>query len=163
MAPADKIRVLSPVLSRHPGLLLNGFAKLFGADLESRLEPLGLKTRHLVVLQILSEEEHPSQARVGARLRMDRTTMVNTIDELEELGFAARKDFPGDRRAYGLEPTPRGRKVLAAGLKEVGKAEEKYFVSLASRDKEELRRLLMSLMQRVENPTPDGKKKGNKS
>ena len=163
MTPVKKIRVLSPVLSQHSGLMLSGCAKLLWADLDSRLHSLGLKTRHLVVLQILLEGEHPSQAEVGDRLRMDRTTMVNTIDELEKLGFAARKDFPGDRRAYGLEPTPQGKKALSAGLKEVTRAEEKYFSPLNSREKEELRVLLARLMKGAENPPPEKEKKGNKT
>ena len=141
--------------------MLSGYAKLLGADLDSRLQSLGIKTRHLVVLQILLEEEHPSQAKVGERLHMDRTTMVNTIDELEKLGFAARKDFPGDRRAHGLEPTSQGKKALAAGLKEVAKAEEKYFTPLNAREREELRVLLARLMKGTENPQPDKDKKGN--
>ena len=42
-------------------------------------------------------------------MRVDRTTMVAIVDELEAAGFVDRQRNPEDRRAYALEATDAGR------------------------------------------------------
>jgi DNA-binding MarR family transcriptional regulator len=136
----------SPILAERPGLLLRGAARHFSCGFTHVLERLGIKTQHLVVLQILSEEEHPTQARVGMRLRMDRTTMVKTIDDLERLGLAVRTDNPRDRRAYGLELTAKGRRTLFRGMREVRRAEDVFFHPLTPAERRLLKGLLFRLI-----------------
>jgi DNA-binding MarR family transcriptional regulator len=47
-----------------------------------------------------SERGSLSQQAIGERLRIDRTTMVALIDDLERGGYVKRERNPHDRRAY---------------------------------------------------------------
>jgi DNA-binding MarR family transcriptional regulator len=42
-------------------------------------------------------------------LRIDRTTMVALLDDLEAKGYVARQRHPHDRRAFLVHPTDSGR------------------------------------------------------
>jgi MarR family transcriptional regulator, transcriptional regulator for hemolysin len=46
---------------------------------------------------------------------LDKTTMVVTLDELEEAGYAVRRPSRADRRARVVEVTEEGRRLVAAG------------------------------------------------
>jgi MarR family transcriptional regulator, transcriptional regulator for hemolysin len=46
---------------------------------------------------------------------LDKTTMVVTLDELEEAGYAERRPSPADRRARIVVVTDEGRGMVAAG------------------------------------------------
>ena len=46
---------------------------------------------------------------------LDKTTMVVTLDELEEAGYAERRPSPADRRARIVAVTKAGARIAAAG------------------------------------------------
>jgi MarR family transcriptional regulator, transcriptional regulator for hemolysin len=46
---------------------------------------------------------------------LDKTTMVVTLDELEQAGYAERRPSPADRRARVVVVTDEGQKLVAAG------------------------------------------------
>ncbi len=46
---------------------------------------------------------------------LDKTTMVVTLDELEEAGYAERRPSPADRRARTVAVTEAGARIAAAG------------------------------------------------
>jgi MarR family transcriptional regulator, transcriptional regulator for hemolysin len=46
---------------------------------------------------------------------LDKTTMVVTLDELEQAGYAERRPSPTDRRARVVVVTDEGEKLVAAG------------------------------------------------
>jgi MarR family transcriptional regulator, transcriptional regulator for hemolysin len=46
---------------------------------------------------------------------LDKTTMVVTLDELEEAGLAQRRPSPADRRARIVVVTEEGKRVVATG------------------------------------------------
>jgi DNA-binding MarR family transcriptional regulator len=56
-----------------------------------------------------------TQAQVAEQSRLDKTTMVVTVDELEKAGLAERVPSPTDRRARIIQVTPEGRRIVAAG------------------------------------------------
>ncbi|WP_127358093.1 MarR family winged helix-turn-helix transcriptional regulator [Actinacidiphila soli] len=56
-----------------------------------------------------------TQAQVAELSRLDKTTMVVTVDELEKAGLAERVPSPTDRRARIIRVTEEGRKTVEAG------------------------------------------------
>jgi MarR family transcriptional regulator, transcriptional regulator for hemolysin len=46
---------------------------------------------------------------------LDKTTMLNTLDELERAGYAERKPSPADRRVRIVTVTPAGAALVATG------------------------------------------------
>src|ERR671934_1029126 len=75
------------------------------------LEPLGLTVKHYGLLTLLVHEGPVSQGRLGHGMKIDRTTMVALIDDLERAGHVDRTRNPEDRRAYALAATAAGKRV----------------------------------------------------
>jgi DNA-binding MarR family transcriptional regulator len=123
-------------------------ARLAGDLLAEALAPLGLRVRHFGVLSALAEGGPASQQALGRRLDIDRTTMVATVDQLEQLGLVARKPDSSDRRAYRVELTARGRTTLVRLTGAVAAAERALLVPLASKEQETLRSLLRKVAAR---------------
>lgn len=73
-----------------------------------RLAPLGLTVQLCGVLIRLAEGPL-SQHELGQQLGIDRTTVVELIDELERKRYVERRRNPADRRSYLLTLTARGR------------------------------------------------------
>src|SRR5437870_3874037 len=75
-----------------------------------RLAPMGLTVQLCGVLNRLAVGPI-SQHQLSEQLGIDRTTMVELIDDLESKGVVVRQRNPADRRAYSIRLTPKGRMV----------------------------------------------------
>jgi DNA-binding MarR family transcriptional regulator len=83
-------------------------------ELASAFEPLGITPRSHAVLAAAMTGAH-TQKQLAEIVGLDKTTMVVTLDELEDAGLARRVPAPSDRRARVVEVTKAGaRKVAAA-------------------------------------------------
>src|SRR5882724_12003222 len=90
--PAAALKIMGFLLNR-PAFELHDITR-------SALRPLGLIPPDLGILSNLDSSGPQSQGVLGDRLKIDRTTMVGRIDELEEHGLVKRESHPKDRRAY---------------------------------------------------------------
>jgi DNA-binding MarR family transcriptional regulator len=141
-APA---RIPDAILDRV-GFLLNRSALKMTEIALKALEPLSLTGKHLGVLMTLKEAGALPQQEIGKCLQVDRTTMVQIVDDLERLGLVERKENPEDRRAYSLGPTTKGREALTKGLQSATAAEREFLGSLSAKDQKELVRILKQLV-----------------
>jgi DNA-binding MarR family transcriptional regulator len=133
-------------MSDRLGFLL-GRAHLAHREIaEAALAPLGLGPRQFGALSILADEGPLSQQRLGARMGVDRTTMVALVDGLERSGLVERERNPEDRRAYALKATPRGRRVLERATAEAEQAEAEFLARIPARDARQLKRILRRLI-----------------
>ena len=105
---------------------------------------VGVKAYGLMTV-LAALDEPPSQQELGSLMRVDRTTMVQTIDPLEELGYVARTPNPRDRRERLLSLTPEGREALRQGRAVVRRFEREFLEPLSTDERDELRRLLRVL------------------
>ena len=80
-------------------------------ELMAQLESIGLSTRTHQVL-IAAADGGRTQSDLVRAVGLDKTTMVVTVDELEQAGLAERRPSPTDRRARVIELTPAGRRKL---------------------------------------------------
>ena len=78
-------------------------------------------------------------------MRVDRTTMVAIVDELEAAGLVDRQRNPEDRRAYALVATDAGREWLAEKRGALMAAQEDLLSVLSAAE----RRALISSLQRL--------------
>ena len=120
---------------------------------EKALAPLRLSGKELGALSILVEEGPVSQQRLGERQGVDRTTMVAVVDELESSGFVERRRDPRDRRAYSLQATPNGRRVLQRAAEATEQAEDEFLARLSAADRRRLKELLLALVERSARST----------
>ena len=60
------------------------------------MEPFGINGRDLAVLSTVASEEPLSQLEVAARLGVDRTSIGDLLDSLEDRGLVERRRSPED-------------------------------------------------------------------
>ena len=86
-----------------------------------------------------------SQHDLGDQLGIDRTTMVELIDDLERQGAVARHRNPADRRSYALGLTARGKALQKRAAKAFDDVTDEVFASLKPAE----RKLLGDMLRRV--------------
>jgi DNA-binding MarR family transcriptional regulator len=135
-----------PVLADRLGYLLGQAHLAHRRVAESELAALGLRAKEFGALSVLATEGPMSQQRLGEAMRIDRTTMVAVADALERKRLVERKRNPDDRRAYVLQPTAQGRRVLTGATKAAKRAEAQFLARLSSDDRRRLKGLLRELI-----------------
>jgi DNA-binding MarR family transcriptional regulator len=160
VAASDAAAGLPQALTALNAILLGRIGQDAIEVLSAALAPLGLRVRHFVVMTTLAESGPSSQHTLGQRLRIDRTTMVSTVDDLERLGLATRVAHPDDRRAYLVELTARGRTSLVRATGAVTAADGALLALLSPAERGQLHRLLARLVPSdgAEAPAPGRRK-----
>ena len=143
---------LPPQLERRLGAVLGWAAQSAQEVANQALEPLGLNVKHFAVITFIRHEAEPglSQQAIGERLRIDRTTMVSLIDDLERAGYLKRERNPDDRRAYVIALTAAGRKAQARAEEALDAHAVRFFGQLPEPERQELHRLLTRLIEPAE-------------
>jgi DNA-binding MarR family transcriptional regulator len=144
-------------LHRRLGAVLTWAAENAQEVANRALEPLGLTVKHFGVMTFLRYETEPkgergslSQQAIGELLRIDRTTMVALIDDLEQKGYVKRERNPDDRRAYVITLTAAGRRAQVRAEDAVDANALQFFGRLSEAELAELHRLLARLIERPE-------------
>jgi DNA-binding MarR family transcriptional regulator len=91
------------------------------------LTPLGVKTKHVHILETLLAGESLSQQDVSRLLGIDPNVLVGLLDDLEARGFAERRRNPKDRRRHTVQVTDAGRALVAESTRLLGEAEDAFF------------------------------------
>ena len=161
------------MIARRLGALLFTASEAAQEAGNEALRPLAVTVRHFGILTLLAHaggaapgEHEPrllkrsgraasplSQQAVGEALRIDRTTMVGLVDELERAGYVRRERNPADRRAYVLGLTSEGAEMQRRAEQSLDEAAESFFASLAEGERRELGAMLLRLIDR---PAADG-------
>lgn len=109
------------------------------------LSPFNLTLRHFGVLNLVELEEGQIQRAIGAKLGIDRTTIVTIADDLEKAGLLERRRGQ-DRRAFSLYMTPQGTAQLRQLRRLIDLVQEDFLAPLSEADRETLRALLLRLL-----------------
>jgi DNA-binding MarR family transcriptional regulator len=134
-------------LSDNAGFLLNQTARLIRERIIAALAPLKLTPRELGLLRILGSGKALSQQALGARHRIDRTTIVDLIDDLQARDLVSRLENPQDRRSYLIHLTPKGKRTLTKAVRVAQKVQEEFLTPLAAGEWETLQALLTKLIE----------------
>ena len=131
----------------HLGPLLGRAHEAHRAVVAEELGRLGLTPKGFGALTALDAEGPLPQIELARRQGIDRTTMVAVVDELEGLGAVRRERDERDRRAYAIELTTAGRRLLARARPVLRAAEEEFLAPLPARDRERLKDALRLLLE----------------
>jgi DNA-binding MarR family transcriptional regulator len=134
-------------LSARAGFLLAQLGSHAHRRLAERLAPLDLHPRHFGMLSHLAASEGQSQQALSVTLGIHRSAMVALVDDLEQRGLAERRRDPGDRRAYSLYLTPKGRKLLARMQRMAQEHEAELLSGLDGSERSQLIGLLRRLAE----------------
>jgi MarR family transcriptional regulator, lower aerobic nicotinate degradation pathway regulator len=122
-------------------------------DMLARAE---LTARQVGILTLVIEREPMTQKALGDLLRIDRTTMVALIDDLEGKGLVVRQRHPHDRRAFLVWPTESGRAAKVEAIAILDEQQHDFLAPLTAAEQRQLGALLKRLQRPPKRPgTPE--------
>ena len=132
-------------LMADPGFLLSRVGAAIRAGFKEVLAGWGIRPLQYLIMLILDTASGSSQQELCAAAGIDSGNMVDLLDGLEALGYAARARDPGDRRRYLVTITARGRTALG----ELRQAVAEYNRGVLSPLTEAERRLLAGTLGKL--------------
>src|SRR3954466_4784317 len=133
-------------LAGYTGFLMNWVGARSRARFAEALnERTGLHPREFGVLNMLARNPGVTQHEIGAGAGVDPSTMVATLDSLEERGLAERRPHPADRRKRAVYLTPEGKRALREGQKVARTVGKEMFGGLTEEEHEQLLTILRKL------------------
>jgi DNA-binding MarR family transcriptional regulator len=115
------------------------------AQTAEALNSIGLTPALFALLNVLGAREGAIQQQLSTDMGIDPSAMVKLINELEGAGLAERRRRPGDRRAWEVSITPKGRRTLGRARRLVTQVEDQVLEGLTDAN----RRQLLTLMRRA--------------
>jgi DNA-binding MarR family transcriptional regulator len=109
------------------------------------LADLGVSPRAFGVLSNLAAAEGQTQQQLADALGMHRNNMVDLVDEMETAGWIRRRRSDTDRRAFALQLTPAGRRIVEQVNQQVPLIDRQLAARLAAAE----RRALLEILQRI--------------
>jgi DNA-binding MarR family transcriptional regulator len=111
-------------------------AHVLATRMTAAFAEIGITPRDYCVLSHAASGEL-TQIELARLSDLDKTTMVVTLDELEEAGYAERRPSKADRRARVVVVTAEGKRLVAAGHKIADRVHAEVLAELptASRSK----------------------------
>jgi DNA-binding MarR family transcriptional regulator len=145
---------LHAALMRYTGYLLSRAGASGQRQFAERLATLGLTPRTWGAMNVLDVEGPASQHTIGRLTGTDPSSMVATIDELEERGLVQRRRHPSDRRAHELHITEAGYETLRRGRKLAGQAQAELLSPLNETEREQFHDMLRRIVEHVGSAPP---------
>lgn len=143
----DKSKDLIPGPFLHsPGFLLSQASRLLSRQIEDTLKPTGLTVQQFGLMRIIATEGPITQNVFAAKYHVDRTTVTEIVDGMEERGLVSRQKSAKDRRCNDLFLTPGGKRLLARTKKMVEKTNKQYLSVLSENEWNQLRESLVKLI-----------------
>lgn len=146
-APDTTTRAIPDSLADQVGYLLSKAHLRVHVRANEALEPLGLTVKHYGLLTLLVHEGPISQGRLGEVMKIDRTTMVALVDDLERAGHVDRTRNPEDRRAYALAATASGRRIQRDAATLMKRVYNETLSPLSAGERRELLRMLRDIVE----------------
>ena len=109
----------SPVSQRERqvidlSFLLNHASHVLATRMTAAFAEIGITPREYCVLAHALGGQY-TQIELATLSDLDKTTMLNTLDELERAGYAERRPSPADRRVRIVTVPPAGAGLVATG------------------------------------------------
>jgi DNA-binding MarR family transcriptional regulator len=118
-------------------------ARAVEAEVEAKLNAIGLSTAKLAALQTLSEAgEALPLSQLAARLSCVKSNITQLVDRLEADALVARQVDPKDRRTRLATLTTAGRKAVKEGTRVLDTTERQVLARLTPEEARQLQALL---------------------
>jgi DNA-binding MarR family transcriptional regulator len=137
---------LPPELCQHLGFMLSKAHQEIFDRMGRVIAPSGLTPRHFGLLVLLHRRGAMRQTDVADAVRVDRTTVMNLVDELEAAGLVRRGADPSDRRANAVKVTAKGSQWLEKLRPQAEAVEQRFLEPLTAPEQDTLRELLTRLV-----------------
>jgi DNA-binding MarR family transcriptional regulator len=134
-----------PQLAHYTGFLLNWVAARSRIRVAAALAELGLHLREFAALSIVAETPGLTQHELAAAAEIDASTLVATLDALEQRGLAERRILPEDRRKRAIYLTADGKAALRRGRESTKRLGDELFGPLSTSERRQFEVLLRKL------------------
>jgi DNA-binding MarR family transcriptional regulator len=146
MTDAENRDLIPNVFLYSPGFLLNQAGRLLSRQIDETLKPAGLSIQQFGLMRIIYAEGPVTQNVFAAKYNIDRTTVTEIIDGMEERNLVSRQKSTKDRRYNELHLTLRGKKLLERAQRMVDKTNRTYLSALSDEEWEQMRASLVKLI-----------------
>lgn len=126
-------------------MLIARVGRVVRQRLERELKPAGLHQRQLVALSYLRDHGPTPQQALAQSLRMDPSSLVCMLNELEDDELIVRRRDRSDRRRGIVELSDHGERVLGEIDQALASIDEEILADLESDERRQLKRLLAKL------------------
>ena len=142
---AAGVPALPPSMRDRVPFLLYRASQISQSLASEMLAEMALNARQAGILTMVTELEPMTQKALADALRIDRTTMVTLLDDLEDKGYVVRQRHPRDRRAFLVHPTDSGRSAQAAAVRILDEQQRRFLAPLTPAERSQLAALLTRL------------------
>lgn len=132
------------------GYLMNWAARLSRRLADRRLEPLGLSSGHLPVLNALIANGAMSQRALADHADIEQPTMAATLARMERDGIIGRQPDPHDKRVALFSLTPATREKIGALEATVKRLTADALSGLPEEDRDRFRHMLRTVIATME-------------
>lgn len=141
------------VVTRQQALpLLTHLTRLGIRAAENSMTPGGLRPRHLIALQLLSEHGPAGQQSLAEALSLDPSNVVGLLNELEERELVTRRRDSADRRRHIVELSPLGEEQHRLANERLSQVEDHLLSGLTLEERATLYELLSRAVGAVTSP-----------
>lgn len=132
------------------GYHLRRASRAVQADLASALAPFGLRMITFTALRLIAGNPGMRQSQLARALSVERSNLVQIMDELERQGLIRRERMPADRRAYALHATTEGERLHGAALRAVEAHEARVFGAVPEAERARFAEILALVLREAE-------------
>lgn len=132
-------------LTTFTGFILGRVASLVQQFYGPALAPLEITGQHLAILLTLESCGPQVQAHLSSQLSIDKTTMVELLNLLEQQSRVKRQPHPQDRRAHLVHLTSEGTETIRQAKEIDQQTAQQFFSVLAPSEQQYLLDVLMRL------------------
>jgi DNA-binding MarR family transcriptional regulator len=137
-------------LTGYIGYNIKRVLSLVQSDLAQVLGALELRAVSFSALSIVVRNPGINQTQLAEALKIERSNLVQLIDELSNRALLARTPVAGDRRRYALMPTTAGKALCAKAEAAVADHEARVFSMLDEAE----RSTLLALLRKIRTEWP---------
>lgn len=137
-------------LSGLIGYNMKRLMSLVSADLARVLAAFDLRMLPFSALSVIVRQPGISQTELAGVLSIERSNLVQIIDDLAGRDFITRAPVAGDRRRNALMPTKAGSKMADVAQKAVFDHEARLFGVLSDTERDALLAMLIKVRQAVD-------------
>jgi len=134
-----------PQLAQYSGFLLNWVAARSRTRFATALAEVDLHLREFAALNIIAAKPGLTQHDLAAAAEIDASTLVATLDGLEQRGLAERRIMPADRRKRAVYLTRDGEAALRRGRGLAQRLGDELFGPLDASERRQFDALLRKL------------------
>jgi DNA-binding MarR family transcriptional regulator len=132
-------------LAGYTGFLLGYLGEKSRRSFIALLEPHGFHPRDFGLMTVMAKRPGITQQELASLARVDPSSMVAVLDELEERGIAERRVDPQDRRRRSVYLTDKGAEQMRVLQREARKAAKSFLEPLDEEERATLNALLRKL------------------